>query len=304
MNWTEKYRPQKIDEIIGQHKFVEDARTWIEKGDMPNLLVYGMPGLGKTTVAHVIANHFLGENKPTSFLEINASQDRKLDVIRQTVTKFTTHKSMDNCDFKIILLDELDGMTKDAQRALKRTMERATNVRFIITCNDPYGVDLPIRSRCANYFFQPINNDLQSLALRDIITKENGEFSDDEINILLEICEGDMRRAINELQACIYSGKGPQSIHQEHMLPYNNCVQMLAEGKGGWALDFLLKLVYSGHTVKEICGKLLQSVLDNDEISSAKRFKLVAVIGESEWRGRSVTPKVLVSWMVAQFVKE
>ena len=303
MNWTEKYRPQMIHELFGQHKFVEDAENWIEKGDMPNLLIHGMPGLGKTTVAHVLANHFLGEDKDSNFLEINASQDRRLDTIRETITKFTSHKSMDNVDFTIVLLDELDGMTKDAQRALKRNMERSTNVRFIITCNDPYGVDLPIRSRCANYYFQPIKPEIQKLALQGIIRQENASFSDEEIDKLLMICNGDMRRAINELQACILSGKSPDSIHQEHMKPYDTCINCLAEGKHGWATDFLLKLVYNGHTVKEICGKLLQSVLDNDELSNNIRFKLVATIGEMEWRGRSVTPKVLVTWFVAQFMK-
>ena len=113
-----------------------------------------------------------------------------------------------------------------------------------------------------------------------------------------------MRRAINELQACVLSGKSPDSIHQEHMKPYDDCINCILEGKHGWPLDFLLKLVYNGHTVKEICGKLLQSVLDNDEIPTGKRFKLVATIGEMEWRGRSVTPKVLVTWFIAQFMKE
>ena len=304
MNWTEKYRPQMIHELFGQQKFVEDAENWIKKGDMPNVLIHGMPGLGKTTVAHVLANHFLGDRKDGNFLEINASQDRRLDTIRETITKFTSHKSMDNVDFRIVLLDELDGMTKDAQRALKRKMERATNVRFIITCNDPYGVDLPIRSRCANYFFQPINPEIQKLALQGIIRQEGATFSDEEIDKLLAICNGDMRRAINELQACVLSGKSPDSIHQEHMKPYDDCINCILEGKHGWPLDFLLKLVYNGHTVKEICGKLLQSVLDNDEIPTGKRFKLVATIGEMEWRGRSVTPKVLVTWFIAQFMKE
>ena len=177
MNWTEKYRPRRIEDVIGQQKFVEDAINWIEKGDMPNVLIHGMPGLGKTSVAHVLGNCFLGNRKDGNFLEINASQDRRLDTIRETITKFTSHKSMDNVNFTIVLLDELDGMTKDAQRALKRKMERATNVRFIITCNDPYGVDLPIRSRCANYFFQPINPEIQKLALKEIISKENASFS-------------------------------------------------------------------------------------------------------------------------------
>ena len=236
MNWTEIYRPKKLEEIIGQHKFIEDAYNWIDK-------------------------------------------------------------------FKIILLDELDGMTNAAQQALKRTMERATDTRFIITCNDPYGVDHAIRSRCANYFFTPIDPKLQMVRLKEIISDNDVEFSDENINKLLEITDGDMRRAINELQACVFSGKSPATLHQEHMGPYQKCIEQLLGKNGDAALEFLMRLVYNGHTVKEICGKLLQCVLDMDSIEATAKFKAVAAIGETEWRARSVAPKVIVGWFVAQFMK-
>ena len=151
MNWTEKYRPQRLEDIRGQRKFVDDAKYWIERNDMPNVLIYGMGGTGKTTAGLILAKQFLGENFDTDFKEINASQDRKLDTIRETISTFANLKSTSDVPFKVMLLDELDGMTKDSQRALKRTMERATNVRFIITCNDEHMVEYPIRSRCANY---------------------------------------------------------------------------------------------------------------------------------------------------------
>ena len=144
MNWTEKYRPKRIADIRGQNKFVADATSWIEKNNMPNVLIYGNPGNGKTTAGHCLANEFLGDGKQNNFIEINASQDRKLDTIRTTITNFANTKGSDDVPFKICLLDEIDGMTRDSQRALKRTMERATNVRFIITCNEHSDVDYAI----------------------------------------------------------------------------------------------------------------------------------------------------------------
>jgi len=301
MNWTEKYRPNVIGDLIGQHKFVADAKTWVTKGDLPNTLLYGVPGIGKTSAAHVLANHFLGEHKDTDFLEINASQDRKLETVRQTITNFVNTRSVSGNKFKICFLDELEGMTRDSQRALKRVMERAVNVRFVIACNDPYAVDDAIRSRCANYFFTPIPVTIQVERLMNIITENNAEFSEENAHKIVDICGGDMRRAINELQACIYSGKTPDNLLNEHMGPYKNCLKQLLN-KDPDALDFLQRLVFAGHTVKDICGKLLQCVLDM-ELSATEKFKVVGAVGEMEWRSRSVTPKVLVAWFTAQFMK-
>ena len=114
MNWTEKYRPERISDIVGQRRFVDDATSWIKINDMPNLLFYGPAGTGKTTAGLVLAKAFLGEYLKSNFIEINASQDRRLDTIRETITNFAIHKSSDEVPFKICLLDEFDGMTKDS----------------------------------------------------------------------------------------------------------------------------------------------------------------------------------------------
>jgi replication factor C small subunit len=301
MNWTEKYRPQTIGQVIGQPKLVADAETWIEKNDMPNVMLYGRPGIGKTTVAHILGNHFLGDAKPDDFLEINASQDRKLETVRETISNFCANKSYVDSKFKIVLLDEIEGMTRDSQRALKRTMERFQNVRFVITCNDPYGVDDALRSRCANYLLQPIPSDVQVQRLGDIIADEGADFDEDSVLRIVDYCGGDFRRAINELQACIYSGATPEQLNSHSLAPYVRCIENAFEDPKE-SVAFLEKLALSGHSVKDMCAKLLQAVKTMD-MDNAQSFKVVATIGEMEWRSRSVTPKVIVNWFVASLVK-
>lgn len=301
MNWTEKYRPQRIQDIRGQRKFVDDAKYWLERNDMPNVLIYGMGGTGKTTAGLILAKQFLKENFDTDFKEINASQDRKLDTIRDTISTFASLKSKNDVPFKVMLLDELDGMTKDSQRALKRTMERAHNVRFIITCNDEHMVEYPIRSRCANYLFTPLNvNDMKDM-LKAICLQEYVNVEDDVLVKFCETLNGDMRRAINELQASAFSKTSLSEKTKEFMNNYNEIIKMLNQKKTFEAHDLLLKEVFLGRSVKEISNNLHQCVLDS-ELNRNEMFKCLAHIGEMEWRSRNMTPKILVSWFASQFM--
>ena len=301
MNWTEKYRPQRLEDIRGQRKFVDDAKYWIERNDMPNVLIYGMGGTGKTTAGLILAKQFLGENFDTDFKEINASQDRKLDTIRETISTFANLKSTGDVPFKVMLLDELDGMTKDSQRALKRTMERATNVRFIITCNDEHMVEYPIRSRCANYLFTPLNVEDMTDMLWDICNEEQVVALREEVVSFCETLNGDMRRAINELQASAFSNTSLKEKTKEFMNNYNEILKYLHSGNAGKAHDLLLQEVFLGRSVKEICNNLHQCVLDM-ELNRQDMFKSLAHIGEMEWRSRNMTPKILVSWFASQFM--
>ena len=301
MNWTEKYRPQRVSDIRGQTKFVSDANSWIERGDMPNVLIYGNPGNGKTTAGHCLANEFLGDGKSVNFIEINASQDRKLDTIRNTISNFANTKG--TTPFKICMLDEIDGMTRDSQRALKRVMERATNVRFIITCNEHSDVDYAIRSRCANYWFEPLPYEDMYKMLWYISIEENFKVNDDD---LLEYCKainGDMRRGINELQACAFSGTDIIEKSREFLNNYTKIMDHIIKKEVFEANDLLMKEVLSGRSVKEICNNLHHCVLDM-EIDRSIMFKCLSHIGEMEWRSKSMTPKIIVSWFSAQFIDD
>ena len=288
MNWTEKYRPARITDIVGQRRFVDDATSWIKINDMPNILLYGPAGTGKTTAGLVLAREFLGE-------------DRRLDTIRETITNFASLKSTSDVAFKFCLLDEFDGMTKDSQRALKRTMERAHNVRFIITCNDEYNVEYPIRSRCANYLFSPLDVDTMVAMLSGICDKENYNVCVVELERFCETLNGDMRRAINEIQACAFSNSNLSDKTKEFMNNYVEILKAINAGDATKGNELLLKEVYSGRSVKEIATNLHHCVLDMG-LERKKMFKCLTHIGEMEWRSRNMTPKILVSWFAAQFM--
>jgi len=303
MNWTEEFRPTKIEEIIGQHKFVEDANTWISRLKMPNLLLHGIPGTGKTTVAYVMAREFLGDDFATNFLEINASQDRRLETVRETITNFVSTNSVSGNRMKFILLDEIEGMTRDAQRALKRTMERATDTTFIITCNDSYGVDDALKSRCANYVFEALPTDVQVERLQAIVTKHgyDGDYGPEIIEQIVENCGGDFRRAINEVQACIFSGAKVEDFINATTKHYETALTHLLQGNPS-GMDYLSSLIRKGQSVKDICNKLLQSVMNMD-LDNSTKFMCIATVGEMEWRSRSVSPKVLIAWFCSQIMK-
>lgn len=301
MNWTEKYRPKRVADVIGQNKFVADATEWVNRKEMPNVLIYGQQGNGKTTAAHCLANEILGESKPLNFIEINASQDRRLDTIRTTIANFANTKGTDDVPFKICFLDEFDGMTKDSQRALKRTMERATNVRFVITCNDVHSIEHPIRSRCANYWFTPLSTVDMQYMLESICLHEDVLVEEKDLLNLCVSVNGDMRRAINELQASVFSGISLEEKTKDFMMNYTRVLVLLQEQELSKANDILMDEVLKGRSVVEICNNLHHCVLETD-MKRSTMFKCLSHIGEMEWRSKSMTPKIIVSWFVSQFI--
>ena len=312
MLWTEKYRPTKLSELRGQSNFVVDAEHWIESKEMPNVLLYGIAGTGKTTAALILAKNLLGEDVEGNFFEVNASDDRKLETIRTVIKEISTTKALGNAPYKIILLDEMDGMTKDAQNALKRTMERYhSNCRFIITCNDRYKIIHPLISRCANYRFNRLSKEDIRLTLNKVIqdeqqrtmhTSENTNgFTDDEMELFIDGLHGDLRRGITEIQAAISSGQG--LAKQTRMLhePYEEILQLVNQNNHENALKEVHKLLYQSVDMKEICVHL-HDVIINCDLESPKKFKLLRVVGEAEWRSSNMTPKVLASWLIGQMV--
>lgn len=300
MLWTEKYRPNTLSEIVGQEHFVLDAQTWVAEMNMPNVLISGVAGTGKTTAGIALAKDILKDSFKDNFFEVNASDDRKLETVRNKIKEIARTVTMGNSPFKILLLDEMDGMTKDAQNALKRIMERySSNIRFIITCNDKHRIIHPLQSRCANYRFNLLQDKVILDIMLQIIEKEGlvSKFDLDDLRRFIYSINGDIRRAITELQATKSSGNSLVKQIETNLDEYSKAINMLVE-KDGNALDYIHNMVYKGFTVKEICLGLHDVVVSSQGMDNALKFKFLKVIGETEWRSNTMTPKVILSWMV------
>ena len=156
--WIEKYRPEKLDDIVGQDEIIRRLKSYVKTRNLPHLLFSGPPGVGKTAASISIVKEIFGDTWRNNFIELNASDERGIDIIRHKVKDFARMAPLGEADFKVIFLDEADALTNDAQSALRRTMERySATTRFILSCNYSSKIIEPIQSRCAVYRFKPLS---------------------------------------------------------------------------------------------------------------------------------------------------
>ncbi len=200
--WTEKYRPKKFDEVVGQEDIIKKVQNLTKAMNIPHMLFAGPAGTGKSTLALIVVKDLFGDSWKENYLELNASDERGIDVIRQKVKDFARTKALGNIPFKIIFLDEADALTKEAQQALRRTMENYTSTcRFVMSCNYSSKIIDPIQSRCVIFRFKLLEKKDIEKRVNYIAQKEGLEITPKTIETLYEVSEGDFRRVINLLQA-------------------------------------------------------------------------------------------------------
>jgi len=200
--WTEKYRPQVFEDMVGQEEILKRVKSLVDSMNIPHLLFAGPAGVGKSTLALIIVRRLFGASWRENYLELNASDERGIDVVRQKVKDFARTKALGDVPFKVIFLDEADALTREAQQALRRTMENYTSTcRFVMSCNYSSKILDPIQSRSVVFRFQLL--DRKDIKKRiDLIAQREGlVISDAAFGALYEASEGDCRRVINLLQA-------------------------------------------------------------------------------------------------------
>ncbi len=289
--WTEKYRPQTFRDFKGQEKIVERVKAMVDQKNIGNFLFTGPAGVGKSSMALIIAKTLFGEYWKQNFLELNASDDRGIDIVRNEIKDFARLKSIGHVPFKIIFLDECDSLTKEAQQALRRTMENYTSsTRFLLSCNYSSKIIDPIQSRCTIFRFKPLEKKDFEEIISLIAKGESLKVDKKSLDALYEVCDGDARRMKNILQSCAALSKNITEdliydlVSAARPKEVKEVLEIAVKGDFIQArnklLDVMLQHGLSGLDII----KQIQKEIWNLKISDEKKVQLIDKCGDIEFR--------------------
>ncbi|OYT45577.1 replication factor C small subunit [Candidatus Bathyarchaeota archaeon] len=289
--WAEKYRPKRLDDIINQKHIVARIKVFVEDRNIPHMLFAGPPGTGKTTMALCIARELYGDQWRQNVLETNASDERGIGVVRGKIKDFARTIAMGGAEYRMIILDEADALTSEAQQALRRTMETySATVRFILICNYSSKIIPPIQSRTAVFRFRTLSEEDVRKFIGWIVQGENLEVEEEAVKAIMHLCEGDLRRVANLLQAAATLGSKitEEMIYevasQARPQDVRRMLQLALNGRFKDAREILYKmLVNQGLAGEDVVREIHRQVYALDLPEEAK-IRLVEAIGEYEFR--------------------
>ena len=314
--WVEKYRPRSLDEVVGLHDIVEGLKSFLRKpGTMPHLLLAGIPGTGKTTIALCIALELYGKNWRTFTLELNASDERGIDTVRHRIKDFSRYSraGFGDVPFALIILDECDQMTAPAQTALRRIMETSSqNCRFILICNQSSKIIEPIQSRCVVFRFSKLEKQAMIEHIKCIARKESLSLSGDAAEMIVDFSEGDLRHAINVLQTA--------SVYRQGIVDEKTVLRVIGEaapkqvqlminkalnGNFMEAREMMYELIGTyGFSGSEIVRQIQRELVKISGLSSDKKAELTNIVGEYDFRlTQGANADIQLSALLAQFSK-
>lgn len=309
--WAEKYRPKRLDEVVDQKEIVERLKSFAKSKNVPHCIFAGPPGTGKTTAALCLARDLYSDVYREHTMELNASDERGINVVRETVKTFARSKSIGEIPFKIMILDEADNMTSDAQQALRRTMERFTETcRFIMCANYSGKIIEPIQSRCAPFRFTYLPREEHDCCLRSIAEKEKVKLLPEGLNAVFEVCGGDLRKAINTLQASASLGKPVDAkvvysiTGRASPVDVQKMIKTAMDGDFSGARGLLRDMIQKYGVAGSDIIRQVHTELFRAEIPEQWKIRLADIIGEVDYRlVEGADEEVQLSALLARLVE-
>jgi replication factor C small subunit len=312
--WIEKYRPKNLDDVVDQKDAIDGIKALLKSpATMPHLLLSGPPGTGKSTVALCLARQLMGDNFRRLTLELNASDERGIGVVRERIKGFSqiVQTTASGVQFGLVILDESDEMTRDAQTALRRIMETSSRTcRFILICNYQSGIIEPIQSRCSVFRFRYLG-DKDAVGFLARICKEEGVDADPKaVARIFEMSGGDLRSAINYLQVAAMGAKGGKldlaavskvvPVAENEMI--REMLNLALQGEFIKSRDVMYELMgkhgLSGREIVRTANRELARISD---LANEKRVEAVRAVGECDFRlTQGANEDIQISAMLAQ----
>ncbi len=309
--WAEKYRPKTLDSMVDQKEIVERLKSFVKSRNVPHCIFAGPPGTGKTTAALCLARDLYGDAYREHIMELNASDERGINVVRETVKTFARARSIGEIPFKIMILDESDNMTADAQQALRRTMERYTETcRFILCANYSGKIIEPIQSRCAPFRFTFLPREEHDKYLKCIADNENVKLLKDGLDAIFEVCSGDLRKAINTLQAAASLNKPVDSkvvysiAGRANPADVQKMIEVAMNGNFLEARKQLRDMIQKYGVAGSDIIRQIHTEIFRADISEPWKIKLANIVGEIDYRlVEGADEEVQLSALLARLVE-
>lgn len=308
--WIEKYRPKVLGDIVGNTDAVCRLEAIARDGNMPNMILAGPPGVGKTTSVMCLAHTMLGESFKEAVLELNASDDRRIDTVRSKIKMFAQKKvTLPRGLHKIVILDEADSMTDAAQQALRRTMEMySSSTRFAFACNMSNKIIEPVQSRCAILRYTRLSNEQLLERIEHICERENVPNTQDGLEAILFTADGDMRHAVNNLQATAsgFSMVSAENVFKVCDQPHPKTVTMIvdacAKGDVDTAHQYLVHNLWrAGYSALDIIGTFFSIVKNSTALADDVKLSFIREIGVTQVRiSDGVTTLLQLSGLLAR----
>ena len=312
--WVEKYRPKSLKDVLGQEHIVNRLQAFVnDKNKMPHFLFAGPAGVGKTSSALALARDIFGDSFSENYKELNASDERGIKIVREDIKNYASIAPSAGAPFRILVLDEADNMTSDAQQALRRTMEKYKKIRFILIANYSSKIIPPIQSRTAVFRFRPIADKLNEEKIKKICETESITIDDKAVKSLIEISNGDMRQSVNLLQACSIisnnvtedivndiAGKAdPNEVRKIISIIVNKKMDGFKEAR-----QKLRSLLYTvGISGKDLIGQINSSLLKQNDIENKRLIEMIKAVSEIDFRlTEGANEEIQLTYLLSQFI--